>query len=112
MREVVKTILSRYGQDIVIERSEEQETFRGIFQHTGSRDWHNMEKVCFPLGQIPRGQYMMLAPAGVALESGNKIWADGRRFAIRRVEQIKWQEALLYSWALCVELGREDIWPA
>lgn len=84
--------------------------FRGIFQHTGSKDWHNMEKSYSLLGQIPRGQYMIMAPVGIRLEMGDRLQVGERRFSIRRVETVFWRNRALYSWGLCVELGRDDIW--
>jgi len=70
-----------------------------------------MEKSCNVLGQIPRGQYLVLAPAWTNLVVGDMILCDGRRFSVRRVESENLMEEQLYSWALCVELGKEDTWP-
>ncbi len=111
MQALVKRILTRHGQTVTVSRSGESVEFRGIFQHTGSKDWHNMEKAYSLLGQIPRGQYMILAPAGVELLIGDRLAVGTRRFSIRRVESVNWREKPLYSWGLCVELGKEDTWP-
>ena len=111
MRSAIEKILRRYGEQVVVERKEAPLAFRGIFQHTGSKDWHNMEKAYSLLGQIPRGQYMVLAPVGVLLEMGDRLRAGGRRFSIRRVETVSWRGKPIYSWGLCVELGEEDTWP-
>lgn len=111
MRGSIEKILRRYGQRVTVDRKDDRMEFRGIFQHTGSKDWHNMEKSYSLLGQIPRGQYMILAPAGVVLLVGDKLLVGSRRFSIRRVESVSWGEKPLYSWGLCVELGGEDTWP-
>ena len=70
-----------------------------------------MEKVYTELGQIPRGQYLVLAPTWTKLGMGDIILCDERRFTVRRVEAESFGQEQIYSWALCVELGREDVWP-
>ena len=111
MREVAEKILRRYGREITVDRGEESLVFQGFFHHTGSKDWHNMEKAYTVLGQIPRGQYLVLAPTGVNRAMGDVIRCDGRRFSVRRVEEENLRDERIYSWALCVELGKEDTWP-
>jgi len=112
MRGTIEKILRRYGQQVTVDRKDAPLVFRGIFQHTGSKDWHNMEKAYSLLGQIPRGQYMVLAPVGVELLVGDRLLVGSRRFSIRRVETESWCNRELYRWGLCVELGKEDTWPA
>lgn len=111
MRSTVEKILRRYGRDITVDRNGESLVFQGFFHHTGSRDWHNMEKAYTVLGQIPRGQYLVLAPKWTNLVMGDVLYCDGRRFSIRRVETEAFGKEEVYSWALCVELGKEDTWP-
>lgn len=111
MRNTVEKVLCRYGREITVVRGEESLAFQGFFHHTGSKDWHNMEKAYTVLGQIPRGQYLVLAPAWTMLVVGDMILCDGRRFSVRRVESESFKEEQIYSWALCVELGKEDTWP-
>lgn len=111
MQATVEKILQKYGRDITVEREGESLVFQGFFHHTGSKDWHNMEKVYTELGQIPRGQYLVMAPNWVNLAMGDVILCDSRRFSVRRAEVEAFGQELLYSWALCVELGKEDTWP-
>ena len=111
MRSSVEKILRKYGRDVRVEREGESLVFQGFFHHTGSRDWHNMEKAYTVLGQIPRGQYLVLAPTWVMLTMGDVVCCDGRRFSVRRVEAEAFGSEQIYSWALCVELGKEDTWP-
>ena len=70
-----------------------------------------MEHTFGPLGEIPRGQYLVLAPTWTNLTMGDLIRCDGRRFSVRRVEEENLRDEQIYSWALCVELGKEDTWP-
>ncbi|MBO5323297.1 MAG: hypothetical protein J6A88_04255 [Oscillospiraceae bacterium] len=111
MQSTVEKILRKYGREITVERGEESLVFQGFFHHTGSKDWHNMEKAYTVLGQIPRGQYLVMAPTWIKLAMGDRICCDGKRYSVRRVEGETFQEERIYSWALCVELGKEDTWP-
>ena len=111
MRLTVEKLMRRYGREISVDRGEESLVFQGFFHHTGSKDWHNMEKAYTVLGQIPRGQYLVIAPAWIGMVVGDVVCCDGRRFSVRRVENENFREECLYIWALCVELGREDTWP-
>lgn len=111
MQSTIEKLLRRYGRAVTVFRDEESLEFQAFFHHTGSKDWHNMEKAYSKLGQIPRGQYLVIAPVWANLKMGDKLQCGNRRFAIRRVESESLGNEELYSWALCVELGREDVWP-
>ena len=111
MQQIIGKLLCRYGETLVLEGQAGTLTFQGVFQHTGSKDWHNMEKTYSLLGQMPRGQYLVLAPVGVALQAGDRLLVGSRRFGIRRAESVKWKAKPAYTWGLCVELGGEDTWP-
>lgn len=111
MQSIISRILSRYGETVAVDREEGFMAFRGVFQHTGSKDWQNMEKTYSLLGQMPRGQYLILAPAGVKLKAGDRLLVGSRRFSVRRVESVNWKEKPVYTWGLCVELGGNDTWP-
>ena len=102
MIRLVEQVFSRYGSRIVLQRGEERTEFRGFFHHTASRDWHNMEKVFSPLGQIPRGQYALIAPANLGLKVGDILEHNGKSDGRRRVETILFRDDAPYSWGLCV----------
>ena len=111
MNALVEKVLERYGSRIVLHRGEERLGFRGFFHHTASKDWHNMEKVFSPLGQIPRGQYAIIAPASLGLKVGDILEHNGKSYSLRRVEIILVRDEALYSWGLCVERGATSQWP-
>lgn len=111
MFRLVGKVLNRYGSEIVLQRGEKRTGFRGFFHHTASRDWHNMEKVFSPLGQIPRGQYALIAPADLGLKVGDILEHNGKSYGLRRVETILFRDDALYCWGLCVERGATTEWP-
>ncbi len=108
---LVESVLQRYGSEIQLLQGEESRVFRGFFQHTASKDWHNMEKVFSPLGQIPRGQYAVIAPARLGLQVGDVLMLGEKSYQLRRVETILFRDEPLYSWGLCVERGARTAWP-
>ena len=94
-----------------LQRGQVVSRFRGFLHHTGSKNWHNMEKVYSPLGQIPRGQYAFVVPADLDVAVGDTLLWNGRSFAVRRVENVLYRNKSLYRWGLCVERGGSDTWP-
>lgn len=110
MQAMIGKILRRYGTQMELQREGESLEFRAFLHHTGSKNWHNMEKAFSPLGQIPRGQYAVITPPQINLQIGDTLCWGGRRFAIRRIETILYRDEPLYRWGLCVERGSEEPW--
>ena len=108
---LIDKVMNRYGSQIVLQREESRITFRGFLHHTASKDWHNMEKVFSPLGQIPRGQYAVLAPPTMQLQVGDILNCNGKSYALRRVETVLFRDTPIYCWGLCVERGSATKWP-
>lgn len=111
MEGLVEQVIGRYGSQLKLQRGSTVQPFRGFFHHTASKDWHNMEKVFSPLGQIPRGQYAVIAPAALKLKVGDILHCNGKSYALRRVETILFRDTPLYCWGLCVERGEAKQWP-
>ena len=107
---MINKLLSRHGTNMQLIRGEESLEFRAFLHHTGSKMWHNMEKAFSPLGQIPRGQYAVIAPERIDLRIGDSLCWGGRRFAVRRIETVLYRQTPLYRWGLCVERGSEEPW--
>lgn len=110
MRKTVEKLLRRYGSRITLRRGSADRVFSGVLSHTGSRSWQNMENVYSPLGEIPRGQYGLLAPIEPELAEGDTLILDGKEYLIRRLELERWKGKLVCQWGLCVEKGGEDLW--
>lgn len=111
MIKLVEKVIDRYGSEIFLQREEKALAFRGFFHHTASKDWHNMEKVFSPLGQIPRGQYAIIAPVQLGLKVGDVLYHNGKSYSLRRVETILFRDTAIYCWGLCVERGETKNWP-
>jgi len=105
VEKVVERILREYGTAITLRGSREDCTFRGFLNHTGSHSWQNMHRNYSPLGEIPGGQYVLLAPLEPVLKGGDLLIMDGRRYRIRRLEKENLGGKAICQWGLCVEEG-------
>ena len=110
MRRMIERILRRYGTPILLRNVDGDTTFYGFMQHTASLGWQNMQPIYSPLGEIPRGQYLLMVPVKPALTKGDVIRKDGVWYIIRRVEKMWYKDEVIYCWCLCEEGGRTGIW--
>lgn len=110
MRGIMDGVFARYGMDAVITSASGSQNVKVFFHAVSSRSWQNMERLFFPLGEIPRGQYICVFPAEAAVASGDAVTVNGGEYMVRRVEQMCAAEGLIYRWSLCVEKGGGDEW--
>lgn len=110
MQALMNRLLGRYGMQAVITTENGSVTARVFFHSVNSRSWQNMEKVFLPLGEIPRGQYICVFPAGLAVAAGDTVTVGGRDYRVCRVEEMAMHTGTVYQWSLCMEKGGEDTW--
>lgn len=110
MRQMVDTILKKYGTDVQLLRDREEWTIRGFFQPVDSISWQSIEHAASPLGHSSRPEYTCIAPADTDLQAGDVLLIEGRNYLARRVEAYHYHGQVIYRWALCVEKGRADNW--
>ena len=110
MRKTVEKILNRYGSPITLHRFEGDFELRGFMQHTASLGWQNMQKVYSPIGEIPRGQYLLLLPPEPLLVKGDYLFREEIWYRVCRVEKVFYREEVIYCWCLCEEGGKLGSW--
>lgn len=110
MRHIMDSVLDRYGQKAVLENSAGQQIIKVFFHSVNSRSWQNMERMFFPLGEIPRGQYICVFPVEAEVAAGDDVTVSGRVYKVRRVEEMAFSGERVYRWSLCVEKGGDDQW--
>lgn len=110
MQKALQKIFSYWGSDLITKNGTQETAFRGFLQHSSSKSWQNMEKIFSTLGEIPRGQYTLIALPDVNLAVGDTVVLGERSFEIRRLEEAQYRNEPLYTWGLCVEKGGEDTW--
>lgn len=110
MRKTVEKLFADHGTDMIISGASEVKRVRGFFRAVNPTSWQSMESESMILGEITRGQYRYIGPAGVAVEEGDTIKAGNKHYLVRRVEPYFYENETIYLWAACVEKGVNDIW--
>lgn len=106
----IEKAIRRYGSLLILQRGEEQIAFRGFLQHSNSKSWQNMERSFSPLGEIPTGQYVLLAPTKPVMAEGDVLAQGALKTVICRLETVMVGDQAAYQWGLCVKKGGEDTW--
>lgn len=106
----INQVLHRYGDRLVRMREGTGIEFRGFLQPPGSRGRQNMEYDYCPLGEVPRGQYILLAPIESELAVGDKLVRGSLNVIIRRLETVTALDSPVYFWGLCEETEGDDRW--
>jgi len=110
MRGSVEKLFKKYGTDLTIDSGERRFTVRGFFRAVNSKSWQSMESEASLLGEITRGQYVYMGPAGVTIQEGDTLTLGQKQYLMRRVEPYYYGNQAVYLWGLCVEKGVNDIW--
>ena len=110
MRALVEKVLRRYGETLLLRRYTGDMEICAVMQHTASLGWQNMQPVYSPLGEIPRGQYLLLVPLEPLLEKGDILRREEKWYTVRRVEKVWYRNQPIYCWCLCEERGRMRNW--
>lgn len=106
----MERILRRFGSTLILQRGDSRKSFRGFLQHSDSKSWQNMEAQFGPLGEIPRGQYVLLAPLEPGIRAGDTLIGEEKNVTVRRIETVMYKDRPLYRWGLCVGKGDGDCW--
>ena len=110
MRAVVEKVMAVHGTDLTITSGTETKTARGFFRAVNSKSWQSMESEATLLGEITRGQYVYMGPAGVMVKEGDTLTLGQKQYLFRRVELYYYGNQAIYQWGLCVEKGVNDTW--
>lgn len=108
MRKLMDSVLHRYGSTAQLQTAAGTQTVKVFFRNVNSDAWQNVERMFSALGEVPRGRYICLMPAGVQAAAENTLSLLGKSYQLRRVEQIIVADQLVGQWCLCVERGGED----
>ncbi len=110
MRRMVDGILKQYGTAMTLTQGAGTVRIKGFFQPVRSKSWQSMVDLATPLGELPRGQYVYIGPAGTPVSDGDVLTVGEKRYFLRRVERYYYGDEALYTWGLCVEKGVNDTW--
>ena len=110
MRRLIERVFEKYGTPITLRGFDGDTVIRGFLQHTGSLGWKNMQPVYSPLGEVPRGQYLLMLPLEPPLAKGDMLQKDGVWYVVRRAEKMWYGDEAIYRWCLCEEGGQTSTW--
>lgn len=104
MRIMVEKLLNQHGMEVLVE----DKTVRGIFQPVTGR----LERLALqdpgPLGLQSRRRYLYIGPLEPEVRMDMALNVAGKRYTVRTVHQINGDNGPVYTWAMCVEKGRES----
>ena len=110
MVQTIQGLLSEYGTDLTVTGAEGSRVIRGFFRAVNSKSWQSMESEATLLGEVTRGQYAYIGPAGGDVREGDTLALGEKTYLVRRVELYYYGNQALYQWGLCVEKGVNDTW--
>ena len=110
MRKMATGIFRQYGTAMTVTNEAGEQNLQGFFQPVRSKSWQSMVNTATPLGEIPRGQYVYMGPAEVAVAIGDRLTLQGKTYLFRRVEPYYYGDEVVYIWGLCVEKGVNGTW--
>lgn len=110
MQTSVKKMLDQFGNRIKRGRQGENIFFRGFLQHSASVSQQNLKQEYSPLGRVPGGRYVLIAPADADLAGGDMLEDGSLQVKLCRLETVYFQDKPLYQWGLCERAGGADVW--
>ena len=109
MQKLVDKIFRKYGVPITVQTNNETYLVNGFVENAATSARKYLLSEYAPLGEIPQGYYVILLPRYEA-RLGREVMYGTKWCIIRRIEQIWFQDKVLYDWCLCEERGKPDIW--
>ncbi|MBO2527029.1 MAG: hypothetical protein CW335_02475 [Clostridiales bacterium] len=110
MKDLIARLINEYGSDATVSVGGAITTTKMFFQLVTSKSWQNMERMICSGGEIPRGQFLFIAPPEIGIHGADLVTLDGRNFIVRRADAIIYRNERLFIWGLCVEGGGADPW--
>ncbi len=110
MKQRIKRLIETHGSDATINCDGVISNTRIFFQLVTSKSWQNMKRMFSSGGEIPRGQFLFIAPPEIGLRRADLVTIDERTFIVRRADAIIYRNERLFIWGLCVEGGGADPW--
>ncbi len=106
MRKMVEKLLEQHGMEIRVEGH----TVRALFQPVTGRLERLAERTPGVLG-VERGKhYIYIGPLKPELKEDQEIRVEDGGYLVRSAQQIAGSDGPVYTWAMCVEKGREVPW--
>ena len=106
MRKMVEKLLKQHGMEIRVEDC----TVRALFQPVTGKLERLAERVPGILGVESGKRYIYIGPLEPEVQEDHQLQVEGRGYLVRSAQQITGNDGPAYTWAMCVEKGREEPW--
>lgn len=103
---MVEKLLAQYGMDVAVG----ERRVRALFQPVTGKLERLAVREPGELGVESRKRYIYIGPLEPRLEEDTALTVAGKGYLVRTAQQIPGNDGPAYSWAMCVEKGREDRW--
>ena len=106
MRKMVEKLLKQHGMEIRVEGR----AVRALFQPVTGKLERLAERVPGLLGVESAKRYIYIGPVEPQLREDQEIRVEDRGYLVRTAQRIAGNDGPAYTWAMCVEKGREVPW--
>ena len=103
---MVEKLLTQHGMEVRVG----DKTVRALFQPVTGKLERLAERVAGSLGTESRSRYVYIGPVEPEVRADMVLTVAGRGYLVRTAQQIPGNDGPAYTWAMCVEKGREDRW--
>ena len=106
MRGMVEKLLRQHGMEIRVN----DRPVRALFQPVTGKLERLAERVPGLLGVESAKRYIYIGPVEPQIREDQELRVEDRGYLVRSAQQINGNDGPVYTWAMCVEKGREDSW--
>ena len=106
MRKMVEKLLKQHGMEIQVEG----QRVRALFQSVTGKLERLAVRLPGLLGVENSKRWIYIGPVEPQLREDQVLTVEGRRYLVRSAQHITGNDGPAYTWAMCVEKGREEPW--
>lgn len=103
MRKMVEKLLKQHGMEIQVNGC----PVRALFQPVTGRLERLAVREPGPLGTESGKRYIYIGPVEPEVREDQQIRVEGQAYLVRSAQEITGNNGPAYTWAMCVEKGRE-----
>ena len=108
MRKMVEKLLKQHGMEIQVEG----QRVHALFQSVTGKLERLAVRLPGLLGVESSKRWIYIGPVEPQLREDQVLTVEGRRYLVRSAQHITGNDGPAYTWAMCVEKGREEPWGA
>ena len=106
MRKMVEKLLMQHGMEILVEGQQ----VRALFQPVTGKLERLTQRTPGVLGVESGRRYIYIGPLEPELREDQTLTVEGKGYFVRSAQRITGNDGPAYTWAMCVEKGREEPW--